>query len=272
MLTFLQDSGWGCERKLRLFAAACCRRIWHLLHDERSRRAVGAAEGDADGLGGPEELAQTALDAALAFAEAGAIADVAGPDLPSALDWFYDPEDAERTWDAYQQSRQAALAAEPIHAGPAKAVALAAFAAHASVSLPPRIAAEFASGHAAFAVAFTTGPDDPEVGDPAELAAQCHLLRCVFGCSFRSKPVEPASLAWNDRLVQRLAQASYDHRLLPGGHLDPARLGILADALEDAGCPAEHELLLHLRGPGPHTRGCFAVDALLGRQQAASGR
>ena len=42
------------------------------------------------------------------------------------------------------------------------------------------------------------------------------------------------------------------------------RLPILADALEDAGCDAA-DLLAHCRGDGPHVRGCWAVDLVLGK-------
>jgi hypothetical protein len=42
------------------------------------------------------------------------------------------------------------------------------------------------------------------------------------------------------------------------------RLPLLADALEDAGC-TDDELLGHLRAPGPHVRGCWAVDLVLGK-------
>jgi hypothetical protein len=64
--------------------------------------------------------------------------------------------------------------------------------------------------------------------------------------------------------VPRLARAAYEERHLPPGRLDAARLAVLADALEEAGC-ADAGLLDHLRGLGPHVRGCWAVDLAFGR-------
>jgi hypothetical protein len=72
-------------------------------------------------------------------------------------------------------------------------------------------------------------------------------------------------LTWRGGTVPRLAQAAHDERELPSGHLDPARLAVLADALEEAGC-TDDGIVAHLRGPGPHVRGCWALDRLLGRE------
>jgi hypothetical protein len=96
-----------------------------------------------------------------------------------------------------------------------------------------------------------------------EEAVQADLLRDIFGLlPFRElSPLPP----YNDTKVQRLAQAAYDERLLPSGQLDPARLAVLCDALLDVGLP-DDEILLHLRGEGPHWRGCWAVDAVVGRE------
>ena len=66
--------------------------------------------------------------------------------------------------------------------------------------------------------------------------------------------------------VQELVPSVLAHRLLLSpAAVDVARLDVLGDALEDAGC-TDADLLGHLRGPGPHWRGCWAIDALTGRQ------
>jgi hypothetical protein len=57
-------------RQLRLFACACCRRIWHLIGDPRSREAVEVAERLADGLVTKEERDRALLAACDAFQEA----------------------------------------------------------------------------------------------------------------------------------------------------------------------------------------------------------
>jgi hypothetical protein len=65
--------------------------------------------------------------------------------------------------------------------------------------------------------------------------------------------------------VRGLATACYEERELPSGHLDPARLAVLADALEETGY-ADSAILGHLRGPGPHVRGCWALDLVLSKE------
>ena len=91
------------------------------------------------------------------------------------------------------------------------------------------------------------------------------MVREVFGSPFRpAPPIDPAWLAWNGGVVRAIAQSAYDDRELPSGHLDATRLALLADALEDAGC-SDAAVLEHLRGSGPHVRGCFVVDLLLGK-------
>src|SRR5262249_6336084 len=101
-------------------------------------------------------------------------------------------------------------------------------------------------------------------GTPADLlqekAAQAELLRDILGNPFRppARP-GPAVLAWNGGPIPRLARTIYEEWEFPSGNLDTARLAVLADALEDAGC-TDAALLGHLRGPGPHVRGCWVVD------------
>ena len=58
--------------------------------------------------------------------------------------------------------------------------------------------------------------------------------------------------------ISNLAQSIYTDRAFE-------RMPILADALEEAGCN-DAAILGHCRGPGPHVRGCWVVDFLLGKQ------
>jgi hypothetical protein len=107
------------------------------------------------------------------------------------------------------------------------------------------------------------GPFDPP-HEPSQ--ADLALVLDLYGDpSRRPSPLSPSLLDWNDGLVVKLVQAAYEERDLPPGHLDPARLNVLADALIDAGC-TDTVLLEHLRGSGPHVRGCWAIDVLTGRE------
>jgi hypothetical protein len=101
------------------------------------------------------------------------------------------------------------------------------------------------------------------------------LMRDVVGNPFRGgrlglvgRPADavlwddepPGSLlpaGWLTDTVLSLADAMYDGR-------DFAAMPILADALQDAGCEDE-QVLTHCRGPGPHVRGCWVVDLVLGK-------
>ena len=66
-------------------------------------------------------------------------------------------------------------------------------------------------------------------------------------------------------VVVTLANAAYEARVLPAGEFDVQRLAVLSDALEEAGC-ADDVVLSHLRSPGPHVRGCWALDLILGKE------
>jgi hypothetical protein len=91
---------------------------------------------------------------------------------------------------------------------------------------------------------------------------QRSLLKDIFGNPFRQVSIQ---LIWLTPIVTSLATAAYEERFLPSGELDSTRLAILADALEEAGC-TDAAILEHLRSAGPHVRGCWAVDLLLGKE------
>jgi hypothetical protein len=96
---------------------------------------------------------------------------------------------------------------------------------------------------------------------PQEWTHQARILRCVFGNPFRGASIDPG---WLTPTVQTLARAAYEERSLPSGELDMVRLAVLADAVEEAGC-TDRDILDHLRGAGPHVRGCWVIDLLTAR-------
>jgi hypothetical protein len=127
-----------------------------------------------------------------------------------------------------------------------------------------RIAATTAAGYAARAVARLEGVPTGETKNSdaersarftRETATQADLLRCIFGNPFRPITFAPS---WRSETAISLAAGIYEERAFD-------RLPILADALEEAGC--DHpDVLNHLRGPGPHARGCWVVDGVLGKE------
>jgi hypothetical protein len=230
MLELLRRRDKLSQRKARLFAVACCRRIWPLLTDARSRAAVEAAEKLAE-----ECIAEgrgPSRTAALAAGEE-AIAQRKGPRWEKAA------------YAAYHALRRADEAAE-------RASRFAAEAKGEDVIAPLLGKKTDLSSKYRTAVA-------------VELTAQAALLSCMFGDAFYPLPaIDPASRAWSDGLIMKLAQAAYKEWVLPEGTLERERLAVLADALEEAGV-SNAFLLEHLRSPGPHVRGCCALDAILGK-------
>ncbi len=191
MLEYLRGSGRASERKLRLFAVACCRQPsffgrWSTVDSAAVALAERYAEGQAD-----LHQLQAARQQALYMGPTWCCADRAEGAANSWIQYF----------DRYRSSTSA---------------------------------------------------------DHALLVA---LLREIFGNPFRPVAIEPGWLRWNGGLVPRLAQAATEQRQLPAGYLDAAPLAVLADAAEEAGC-TDAGLLGHLRGPGPHVRGCWALDYL----------
>jgi hypothetical protein len=79
-------------------------------------------------------------------------------------------------------------------------------------------------------------------------------IRDIFGNPFRPATLDPA---WRTSTVTALAAQVYESR-------DFGAMPILADALQDAGCDSA-DILDHCRGGGPHVRGCWVVDLVLGK-------
>jgi hypothetical protein len=108
--------------------------------------------------------------------------------------------------------------------------------------------------HAARALQSAGGQSDWSSVRKAQVSLLCDLI----GHLSRSSAIDRSWVAWNDGTVQKMARAIYED-----GHFHD--LPILADALEDAGCDDQH-LLDHCRGQAVHVRGCWVIDAILGKE------
>jgi hypothetical protein len=108
----------------------------------------------------------------------------------------------------------------------------------------------------AFALAATLMPRvvQATAAHGPEDRAQAALVRDIFGNPFRPAAFDPR---WRTADGVGLARGIYEGRAFH-------RLPLLADALMDAGCDAD-DLLAHCRAEGPHARGCWVVDLVLGQ-------
>jgi hypothetical protein len=227
MLTLVVDR--GSERKLRLFACACCRRVWHLLHPN-SRRAVEVMERYVDGQASDGE--RTAAEG-----YAGVLVRNCNDLVPADV-------------------RIAGAAAHGVFAALGAALGDEALGRRGRRTDPRKLArtgASYAAEHAREALAREAGKASGRVRRAAA-REQCALLRDLLGNPFRPAAIDPL---WKTAAVDALARGVYEERAFD-------RLPFLADALEEAGC-TDAILLNHLRGPGPHVRGCWCVDLLLGK-------
>jgi hypothetical protein len=200
------------DRKFRLFAVACCRRVEHVLTDERSRRAIELTEQYADRL-----VPSKALEIAGKEAWQADEANDTGAPTPAtvaALIAFYPPFDA-----AYTCGNISVLVDQE----------------------SMKVDSEWWNSH--------------EKEGEDEASYQAALLRCIIGNPFRRVNLDPT---WLTARVIKLALRIYDDRAFD-------QVPELADALEQAGC-TDADILSHCRQPGPHVRGCWVVDLLLGKQ------
>jgi hypothetical protein len=228
MLEFLKQK--ASDRKWRLFAVACCRRIWTQIEDPRGQWAVEVAERFADGLAN-----QSDRDAAIKAVSAARREDFernledagnceGGEDLPAV----YDPLAAALICVSRDREDQLATDIDREY--------------RRVTSRPGR----------RFKGKVTWVPNTEHI--PVEGMDTSDLIRELFGNPFR--PVTFDS-AWRTDTAMSLSRRMYESR-------DFSAMPILADALQGAGCENE-DILDHCRGPGPHVRGCWVVDRVLSK-------
>jgi hypothetical protein len=280
------------DRKLRLFACACVRQVWHLLTDERSRKAVEVAERYADGDFRSSQEARDAL-------------------IPASRDWI------SGTINSPTPDLSKMCPCHPL-------ASVAAYHAVHDQNIPN--AANLLRdifGNPFRPVTLPLGPLDYFMKPPSWHKGPTHGQGYYpTQCPWLTPTVVSLSpAAYEERPGRESGEVVVGHRCagcgvrkwgkcrctVADGSLCPDRLAILADALEDAGCEDE-EVLRHLRGQercwmcvrtnsdplkdacsvcgqlgrvgpfgrpcapgwvslrGPHVRGCHVLDLLLGKE------
>jgi hypothetical protein len=234
LLGHLRDCGAARKkqgrRRLQLFGCACCRLRWDAMDDPRSREAVEYVESVADG----RERDQPVDSVRAAALEASHAADRRLRDAVA---------NGTARWRG-PRAEPPCLEQDALDAAQA---------AYALVNddRPLNIA------YADPIVLSYVGEGDPEAHRVwrAGMRVLADLARCIFGNPFRPVALDPG---WRTEAVVGLAAGVYADRAFD-------RLPVLADALEDAGC-ADPGVLGHCRSGGPHARGCWVVDLILGKE------
>lgn len=227
MLGFLKEK--ASDRKVRLFAVACCRRFWSKISDPRGQRAVEVAEQFADGLANQGELdaAIRAASAALQEYREGA---------------WGDPEASEGPGGTWNVPYYDALHATVVICGSGE-LATINHVFRDTTSRPGR----------RFKGKIDWKPNIEHI--PEGGMDTSDLVRELFGNPFRPVTFAPR---WRSADAVGVARGIYEDRAFD-------RLPLLADALMDAGCDDE-QILGHCRSDGPHVRGCWALDLVLGQE------
>lgn len=211
--------GSASDRKLKLFAVACCRRIDLLVVEDESRSAIDLCEVASDHEV-PEQQRMLAY-----WRSHGPVVEFAARQ--------------ERVL-----SEAAAAAERCIEGGLEAGEILANVTTVAKRAANAETLARREGGY----VGLSADGLEP-------LEWQARLVRCLFGpLGFRQLGLDPS---WLTSDVLALSQCIYDERTFD-------QLPILADALTDAGC-GDEDILNHLRSDGPHVRGCWVIDLLLGK-------
>ena len=124
-----------------------------------------------------------------------------------------------------------------------------------AVALEALRQARLARAYYLFEKAHPDAGEFPHPMEPADGTQHAGALRCIFGNPFRPVVFDPR---WRSADAVGVARGIYEDRAF-------GRLPLLADALMDAGCDDE-QVIGHCRSDGPHVRGCWVVDMILGKE------